>query len=464
MNRFMVAILLIGGVLKSNAIETLTFTNLLKSIDQHYPSIIAALRKREVAEGNALSAQGAFDTRLKLNSRNDPLGFYETRVIEALIEKPTRYRGTRFFGGWRQGSGLFPLQEEKIETRSGGEVLFGASTPLLRNGEIDSARADLRLTSIAVKAEQVRVERVRLLVQQAATAQMLQWQAASQKRNVRQELLDLALIRDRAIRDQVNIGDKAQVDVIDNQRLIATRRAAILAASQKVTEEAIKLSLYWRDTNGRPQVPSPPLNNTNSLFLSLLGERPSLGEALAKHPEVRIIDQILKAEGVNRKFSENQLLPQLDLSVVLSKDLGFGSRTKQETEFRIGAFFELPFQNRKARGQLDSVRSRIAVIEQELRLTTDQLHAAAKIAENKIQLIQERLRQLEERLKRAQQMRKAETERVELQLSDLLRLNLREQDVTAAQTELVDGRLELRLAELDWAGALAVDLLQSSAD
>lgn len=439
----------------------LNLTNLLHAVDAHYPSIIAALKEKEAAEGKALSARGAFDLRLKFNSRNDPLGFYETRILEALVEQPTPYRGARFFGGWRRGDGLFPLQEEKRETQSGGEVLFGVVTPLLRDGAIDSARADIRRTRIGVEAEQARLESVRLLVQQSAAAQLLKWEAASLKRAVYLALLELALVRDQAIRDQVDIGDKAQVDIIDNQRLIANRREIVIAARQKETAEATKLSLYWRDESGRPRLPVGAAS-ASRLEATLLNEKPQLGEVLAEHPQVRIFDRILKAEGVAQDLSENQLLPQLDLSLSVSKDLGIGSKTKEETELRIGAFFEFPFQNRKARGNLESSRARIAAIQQKLTLLTDQLRASALVAENDMGRITERLVQLQERLDRAKQMRQAETDRVALRLSDLLRLNLREQDVTAAETDLIDARLEMRLAELDWINALAVDLAPHS--
>lgn len=448
---------LLLGTLVSFAEAPITLTNLLQSVDAHYPSVIAALKEKEAAEGKALSAKGAFDLRLKFNSRSDPLGFYENRVLEALIEQPTPYRGTRFFGGWRRGNGLFPLQEEKIETQSGGEVLFGVSAPLLRNSAIDSARAGIQRTEIGIAAEQARVERIRLLVQQSATAQLLKWQAAAQKRGVYQSLLDLALFRDQAIRDQVEIGQKAEVDIIDNQRLIAKRREIVIAARQKESQEAIKLSLYWRDTEGKPRIPTLATNESR-LSATLLGSKPSLGEALAKHPEVRIFDRVLEVERVTRRLSKNQLLPQLDVSMSISRDLGIGSRTKEETEFRVGAFFDYPFQNRKARGNLAATQSKIDAIRQKLGLVTDQLRAGAMVAENNIDRINERLTQLLERLNRAKDMRKAETDRVELKLSDLLRLNLREQDVTAAETDLIDAQLELRLAELDWINSLAIDL------
>jgi len=454
---FCLLALCLSCVLTQGGERPLTLTNLLASVEAHYPAVVSALKKREAAEGKALSAKGAFDLKFKLNSRNDPLGFYENRILEALLEQPTPYRGTRLFGGWRRGDGLFPLQEEKRETQSGGEFLFGVSTPLLRDGRIDAARAGIQRTQIDVESERARVEQIRLLVQQSAAAQLLKWSAALQKQAVREKLLNLALIRDQAIRDQVDIGDKAKVDIIDNQRLIAARREGVIAARQAASEEAVNLSLYWRDDTGEPRTPDS-LANGRLLETSLLGDMPPVAEALASHPMAQIFQRALEAEGVTQRLSENQLLPQLDLALSVSKDVGDGSRTKNETEFRIGALLEYPFQNRKARGNLASSRAKISAIEQELRLVIDKLRASAMVADNNIRQLNERLERLHERLERSREMRQAETDRVELQLSDLLRLNLREQDVAAAETALIDTRLELRLAELNRINAPAVDL------
>ncbi|MFT4690795.1 MAG: hypothetical protein ACI9OD_003015 [Limisphaerales bacterium] len=170
------------------ASDPLSLTSLLRSVDHHHPSIIAAMREQEAVEGAALSAEGAFDLRLKFNSRNDPLGFYETRVLEALIEQPTRYLGTKVYGGWRRGDGLFPLQEEKLETQFGGEILFGVSAPLLRDRNIDAARAGLQQAGMAVEAAQARFELVRLSLQQSATEKLLKLLAALENERVHRKV------------------------------------------------------------------------------------------------------------------------------------------------------------------------------------------------------------------------------------------------------------------------------------
>jgi outer membrane protein TolC len=180
---------------------------------------------------------------------------------------------------------------------------------------------------------------------------------------------------------------------------------------------------------------------------------------LARHPEMLAMQQLVSAEQVNQELYDNQLLPQLDLSMSVSKDLGIGSKTKENGEFRIGAAFEFPFQNRKARGSLEASTSKLAALDQKLYLLFDQLRARLQIAERNISRIKERIGQLEERRDLTIQMRTAENDRVALQLSDLLRLNLREEDVAKAEVDLIEARLELRLAELERVASLGIDLL-----
>ena len=449
---------LLATLVNAQELSGVSLTNLLRSVDAHYPSVLAALSETEAARAGETAAEGAFDLKLKFNTRNAPLGFYETRVLEALVEQPLRYRGTKLYGGWRRGDGLFPFQEEKLETQSAGEVLFGASTALLRNGAIDQPRADLQRSAIAIDFQSEAARNIRLLSQQAATAQLLQWEAAARRLVIYQDLLDLALVRDKGLRDQIAIGEKAKVDATDNARQIAARRENLLGAGQKLDAEAVKLSLYWRDASGRPVVPTnPPVEDLfGPGFVPAVTNHTAL---LARHPEMLAMQQLVAAERVNQALYDNQLLPRLDLSMSVSKDLGIGSKTKENGEFRIGAAFEFPFQNRKARGSLDASTSKLAALGQKLSLLFDQLRARLQIAERNISRIKERIEQLEERRDLTVKMRKAEDDRVALRLSDLLRLNLREEDVAKAEVDLIEARLELRLAELERIAALGIDLL-----
>lgn len=462
--RLWTALLLAAGCTAgANEAGPLTLTNLLQSVDAHYPSVIAAVQELEAAKAQAQSAAGAFDLKIRFNSRNDPLGYYENRILEALLEQPLRFRGTKLYGGWKRGDGLFPFQEEKRETQSAGEVIFGVSTPLLRGAEIDQPRAELRRTALAIDYQEAAFTQLRLLAQQAAVEQFWRWGTAARRQAIYDNLLRLALTRDAGLRQQIAIGEKAEVDATDNARLIAKRRESLVAAEQKFQAEAVKLSLYWRDLTGSPLIPEAPpeqdLISTSFLLTDI-----DLTQALAAHPEVTALQRVLATERVSQELYRNQMLPQLDLSLSASKDLGIGSKTKENPEFRIGAAFEFPFQNRKARGAMEAASSKLAALEQKLTLLFDQLRARVQIADRNIKHIRERIQRLQERLDLTIRMRQAETERVELKLSDLLRLNLREQDVAAAEIDLLDARLELRLAELERINALAVDLLSPAAD
>ena len=451
-------ILLIAFSAPAESPLTVSLTNLLRSVETHYPSVIAALREREAAEANATSAAGAFDLKLKFNSRNNPVGFYENRILEALVEQPLRYGGAKIYGGWRRGDGLFPLQEEKRETQSAGEVLLGVSAPLLRGSTIDEPRAKIQQAEIGIEYQQAALDGLRLLAQQAAVEQLLRWETAAKRLDAYKALLDFARTRDAGLRQQIEIGEKAAVDAIDNQRLITSRQENLISAEQKLDAEAIKLSIYWRDAKGSPSIPTD-LTDAELFGSGLDWTEPRIEEAIARHPQIASLQRHLEAEKVSLELYQNQRLPQLDLSMSLSKDLGIGSKTKENPEFQIGAAFEFPFQNRKASGAAEAASMKLAALNQKLTLVFDLLRAQAQTAEMNIARIRQRIVRLEERKDLTIKMWQVETEKLELKLSDLLRLNLREQDVATAQIALIDAHLELRLAELQRLNALGVDLL-----
>ena len=46
------------------------------------------------------------------------------------------------------------------------------------------------------------------------------------------------------------------IEQIENQRAILKRRGAVIKARRELQKEALKLSLYYRDADGQPLVPS----------------------------------------------------------------------------------------------------------------------------------------------------------------------------------------------------------------
>ena len=124
-------------------VQTLVLDDVLSAAEKSFPALLATEQRRMVTEGDYISAQGAFDTVVKSQNRWSVIGLYENQNYDVSVEQPTPYWGTTFFGGWRRGTGDYPIYDGKNITATDGELRAGVNVPLWRNREIDRRRAGL---------------------------------------------------------------------------------------------------------------------------------------------------------------------------------------------------------------------------------------------------------------------------------------------------------------------------------
>src|SRR5690606_16481446 len=80
--------------------DPLRLHELLDSVSSTHPSLEQAQRKREAAEGKALSARGGFDPYVSLKGKWTPVGYYETAQLDASIQQATPIWGASVYAGY----------------------------------------------------------------------------------------------------------------------------------------------------------------------------------------------------------------------------------------------------------------------------------------------------------------------------------------------------------------------------
>ena len=65
-------------------------------------------------------------------------------------------------------------------------------------------------------------------------------------------LLQLAQQRNEGLEEQVKAQEKAQIDLVDNRRIIVSSEAKLIDARRKLEQAAVKLSLFYRSAAGEP--------------------------------------------------------------------------------------------------------------------------------------------------------------------------------------------------------------------
>ena len=123
--------------------KKLSLTQVLQSIDTHYPQVKIARLEVIKASGVFVNAKGQFDPSLEASTRSQPAGGYINNYGDTQLTIPTLYNGVKLFAGYRNGEGDWPIYYQNYLTNSGGEYRAGLSLPLLRDRLIDKERTGL---------------------------------------------------------------------------------------------------------------------------------------------------------------------------------------------------------------------------------------------------------------------------------------------------------------------------------
>lgn len=432
--------------------QVLSLEEVLLSVERSYPLLEAERQKLAKAEGEMLSARGAFDTKLK--GKVDPVTLSKKESYsryDALVEQPTTLYGVSFYGGWSLGAGAFPDYYGEYVTPPGGEVFVGAVVPLLRGGAIDEARAALTQTSLEQEAVSAEVTQKRLWYRRAAAHKYWDWVAAGALLEVERRLLLLAEERDAAVHSRVKQGLLPEVEALDNERLVISRRAKVLEAELKLTQAALELSLYWRDAQGRPLVPEetrlpgwPEASTPQKEELARL-----LQTALSQRPELFATKARREQAGVSVSLAQNQRLPALDLTIEGAQLIGGG------TELGAGLLFELPIQQRKARGSVEKATAEERGLSAQLTYFEDLIKTEVKSAFAALEVAARLVSLQQENLDAALRLAEAERTRFELGSSTLLVVNLREQSAAEAAAALIEAKRRYFWAQATLKAAVA---------
>ncbi len=412
---------------------TLLLETVIQSALESFPSLIAATKRKDMAAGDKLAAEGGFDTSLKLLSRSSVAGIYENEMVDIGFEQPTPYWGATFFGGYRLGSGNFPVYEGKSQTADSGEFRAGVSIPLWRNRTIDRRRASLAQAELSQLIAHHDYDAQLLELQRVATQRYWDWVLAGRRLAAARDLLTVAETRDAGLRARIAGGDLPSIDATDNQRAILERRERVVAAERLLEQSAIQLSLYLRTPDGQPQLPQPenlPEGFPEPRMPQRMEWHTVVDEALSRRPELKRLEQQRKNAEIDRDLARNQRQPGVDLSLSGAQDLGVNPQTQyyqiNRSEMYLGVSIDLPVQQRVASGRIASAEANLERIEADSQLLGDRIAAEVKDALSAIKAALKRLEIAQKHRETALQMEEGERSRYELGDSNLMFVNQRE--------------------------------------
>jgi len=445
-------------------VRPITLQQVTESVYVAYPGLEALRRELDIAAGQELSAWGEFDLKARAESLSEPMGFYKNYRNLVRLERAL-FPGGHAFGQYRIGDGDFPIWYGERETNEGGEFKVGLLTPLLRDRAIDQRRADIFQATLRRQQVDPLVHAQLLELTYLAADAYWTWVAAGLGLAAQRELLQVTIERNRVYAERVRQQDLAPIELVQNERLIATREAKLIEAERKLQQAAIKLSLFLRDELGQPIVPTPAQlpggfpepqpPDSHSLWSDI-------ALALTERPELRELDLLREQARVDLASGRNRLWPALDAVVEASKDVGApASKSNDKTPFELqaGVLFDMPLERRKAEGKIREAEGKLAQVAAKRRFAENKIVAEVQDALSARAANYERVDRARDSHRLAQQLEQAERDRFEAQDSDLLRVALQEAAEIEAALLVIDTLADFFKAEAAYRAALAVDPL-----
>jgi outer membrane protein TolC len=245
----------------------------------------------------------------------------------------------------------------------------------------------------------------------------------------------------------VEEGELAPIASDDNRRSIVERETALVQSERGLEQAAIALSLYWRDPDGQPLVPGDALlpgsfPAPRDPTLTIVPDDVSV--ALERRPELRALALEIEALELERDLGKNRLLPQLDVGVFASQDIGASVNDPDDPdvngpfELELGFVLDVPLQRRSPRGALRETEAKLNKLRRELQFAREVAAVDVRDAVSALTQSWRRLEQARENVELARRLAEAERVQLEAGESDLFRVNVREQQAAVAAAGLVD--------------------------
>lgn len=422
----------------SQEIQKLNLMQVLQSIDTHYPEVKIARLEVMKASGALINAKGQFDPLLEASTRSQPVGGYINNYGDTQLTIPTLYNGVKFFAGYRNGQGSWPIYYQNYLTNSGGEYRAGLSFPLLRDRLIDKERTGLLSSAQLILMKEQDAEALKIKIYQEAIKAYWQWVEAGLQLNTFKQLLHLAKKRQHAIEQQARLGDLPKLAISENLQQIL-QREQLLNQGRMIFEQAgVNLSLYFRDPKGNPQIPDA--QSLPALTSTLYPIKTSLSE----HPEIKKLNHYTAMMMLKRNQAHNELLPQLDATAYTFKQNGTGGYPLMIPQAAMmGVSFKFPLLQRQAKGNLIQAESELRQVRVKKRLLYEQLNNEFKNMLIGINRSRQQVSLLQKELRLAQKVQQGETKKFYQGDSTLFLVNQREQMTTQVQLDTLHAQVQL---------------------
>jgi len=447
------------GVQPVRQAQGLQLEEVLASSRRFAPSILEALANARAADGRVLASEGAFDLLFTGEGFSRITGFYDGTYVQGKAIQPLTNNGGQIEASYRVSRGDFPVYEDYSFTDRLGELKVRGVFALLRDRYIDDRRFGQRNALIERDMAGLDALIIAIGVQQRAIQAYGQWVAAGQQVQVYRAQVQLAEDRQDGISRQVQLGARAAILLTENQQNLLRRQSLLVAAERDLANAAQRLSLFWRDNDGRPRV-ATPADLPARLPMIPAARATDPAAVLARRPDIKLIEQRLEQGETRLELERNRLLPSLRLFAEAGQDFGeqgLGGRSRDPFEAVVGFTFSMPLQNRAAKGQVAAAEANINALEWRRRQSEEQIIAEIEQLSTNLTAAERLAVLARDEEVQADKLAAGERRLFQAGASDFFLVNLREDAAANASIRRLDAEFRLAQARADLV-AVAADL------
>ncbi|MDY2587459.1 TolC family protein [Winogradskyella aquimaris] len=367
--------------------EVLRFDEYLGYVKKFHPIVKQAELVIDESQAKLLKSRGAFDPKFEVDyDRKKFSGTEYYDKLNGLFKIPTWY-GIELKATFEENSGEYLNPEGFVP--EDGLYSAGVKVPVAQGLLINDRMASLKQAKLF--REQAKADRdifVNNILYEASLS-YFKWLQAYNELKLFENFLTNAELRYRGIERGAEVGERADIDVVEARIAINQRRLSLEQSKVKLMKAALELSTFlWLENNVPvelqpnviPDVDSEPIVDT-TFNINQLREDEVIVET---HPKMISLDYKLQSLEVDTRLKANKLLPKIDVEYNFITEVPEVARSFNTAEYKGGLNVSFPLFLRKERGDLRLAKLKMQDTEFEINATRVNL-------QNKINAIRQEL-------------------------------------------------------------------------
>lgn len=367
--------------------EVLRFDEYLGYVKKFHPIVKQAELVIEESQAKLLKSRGAFDPKFEVDyDRKKFSGTEYYDKLNGLFKIPTWY-GIELKATFEENSGEYLNPEGFVP--EDGLYSAGVKVPVAQGLLINDRMASLKQAKLF--REQAKADRdifVNNILYEASLS-YFKWLQAYNELKLFENFLTNAELRYRGIERGAEVGERADIDVVEARIAINQRRLSLEQSKVKLMKAALELSTFlWLENNVPvelqsnviPDVDSEPIVDT-TFNINQLREDEVIVDT---HPKMISLDYKLQSLEVDTRLKANKLLPKIDVEYNFITEVPEVARSFNTAEYKGGLNVSFPLFLRKERGDLRLAKLKMQDTEFEINATRVNL-------QNKINAIRQEL-------------------------------------------------------------------------